>query len=113
MDYYFWVTTRKINPGSREQFEQSWRPAEFPPGLVGAYVLYAEDGDEVLGISIWDSAEACRRYGDSEVETRRRAAMDPTCSRNDRASTSAANWESRAAEQEQRQRATLSRRTRR
>jgi heme-degrading monooxygenase HmoA len=77
MDYYFWVTTRKIKSGSREQFEQSWRPAEFPPGLEGAYVLYAEDGDDVVGISIWDSAEACRRYGDSEVETRRRAAMDP------------------------------------
>jgi hypothetical protein len=47
------VTTRTIKPGSREQFEQSWRPAEFPPGLVGAYVLYAEDGDDVVGISIW------------------------------------------------------------
>jgi heme-degrading monooxygenase HmoA len=77
MDYYFWVTTRTIKPGSREQFEQSWRPAEFPRGLVGAYVLYAEDGDEVVGISIWDSAEACHRYGDSDVEVRRQAVMDP------------------------------------
>jgi heme-degrading monooxygenase HmoA len=77
MDYYFWVTTRTIKPGSREQFEQSWRPAEFPPGLVGAYVLYAETGDEVVGISIWDSAEACHRYRDSDVEARRRAIMDP------------------------------------
>ena len=41
MDNYFWVTTRTIKPGAREQFEQAWRPAEFPPGLVGAYVLYA------------------------------------------------------------------------
>jgi heme-degrading monooxygenase HmoA len=77
MDDYFWVTTRTIKSGSGEQFEQAWRPAEFPPGLVRAYVLYAEDSDEVVGISVWDSSEACRRYRDSEVETRRQAAMDP------------------------------------
>ena len=76
MDNYFWVTTRTIKPGSRKQFEQSWRPAEFPPGLIGAYVLFAEEGDEVVGISIWDSAEACHRYRDSDVEARREAAMD-------------------------------------
>jgi heme-degrading monooxygenase HmoA len=74
---YFWVTTRTIKPGAREQFEQAWRPAEFPPGLVRAYVLYAEDGDEVVGISIWDSAEACEHYRDSDVEARREARMDP------------------------------------
>jgi heme-degrading monooxygenase HmoA len=75
MDRYFWVSTRRIKPDTREQFEQSWRPAEFPDGLVGAYVLYAEEGDEVVGISIWDSAEACDRYRRSEVEARRREAM--------------------------------------
>jgi heme-degrading monooxygenase HmoA len=77
MEYYFWVTTREIKPGSREQFEQSWRPSSFPRGLVGAYVLYAEEGDQVVGISIWDSAEACHRFRDSDVEARREAAMDP------------------------------------
>jgi heme-degrading monooxygenase HmoA len=74
---YFWVTTRTIKPGSRDQFEESWRPAEFPPGLARAYVLYAEDSDEVVGISIWDSAEACERYRDSDVEALREARMDP------------------------------------
>jgi hypothetical protein len=44
---------------------------------VGAYVLYADDGDEVVAISIWDSAEACHRYRDSDVEARRQAPMDP------------------------------------
>ena len=38
-DYYFWVSTRRIKPDAREQFEQSWRPTEFPDGLVGAFVL--------------------------------------------------------------------------
>jgi heme-degrading monooxygenase HmoA len=77
MAYYFWVTTRKVKPDAREQFEQAWRPAEFPAGLVGAYVLYGENGDEVVGISIWESVDACERYRDSDIETRRRAAMDP------------------------------------
>ena len=39
MDNYFWVTSRKIKPDSREQFEQAWRPPEFPRGLTKAYVL--------------------------------------------------------------------------
>ena len=79
MDRYLWVSTRRIKPDTREQFEQSWRPAEFPDGLVGAYVLYAEQGDEVVGISIWDSAEACDRYRRSDIEARRREAMDSSC----------------------------------
>jgi heme-degrading monooxygenase HmoA len=77
MDYYFWVTTRTIQPDSREQFEQSWRPAEFPDGLLGAYVLYAEEGDEVVGISIWESADACDRYRNSDIEAQRQEAMSP------------------------------------
>jgi hypothetical protein len=56
MDRYFWVSTRTIKPDTREQFEQSWRLAEFPDGLVGP------KRDKVVGISIWDSAEACDRY---------------------------------------------------
>jgi heme-degrading monooxygenase HmoA len=98
MDRYFWVSTRRIKPDTREQFEQSWRPAEFPDGLVGAYVLHAEEGDDVVGISIWDSAEACERYRRSDVEARRREAMEPSCSRSGRASTQAGSWESQAAD---------------
>jgi heme-degrading monooxygenase HmoA len=71
------MTTREIKPDSREQFEQAWRPSSFPPGLVGAYVLYAEKGNQVVGISIWESAEACHRVRDSDVEARRQAVMDP------------------------------------
>ena len=77
MDYYFWITTRKIKPGTREEFEQSWRPAEFPSGLTAAYVLYGEQGDEVVGIAIWESAEACDSYRESDVEAQRREAMAP------------------------------------
>jgi heme-degrading monooxygenase HmoA len=77
MDRYFWVSTRRIKPDSREQFEQSWRPAEFPDGLLGAYVLYAEEGDEVVGISIWECADACDRYRNSDIEAQRQEAMSP------------------------------------
>ena len=32
MDYYFWVSTRRIKPDTREQFEQSWRLTWAPAG---------------------------------------------------------------------------------
>lgn len=77
MDYYVWTTTRRIKAGMREEFEGAWRPAEFPEGLLRAYVLYAEEADEVVGVSIWDSRESCQRYRASEIEAGRRDAMAP------------------------------------
>jgi heme-degrading monooxygenase HmoA len=77
MVYYVWITTRRIKPGMREEFEGAWRPAEFPDGLLRAYVLYEQEGEDVVGISIWDSRESCERYRASEIETRRREAMAP------------------------------------
>jgi hypothetical protein len=40
-------------------------------------VLYPEEADEVVGVSIWDSRESCQRYRASEIEARRREAMAP------------------------------------
>jgi hypothetical protein len=40
-------------------------------------VLYEQEGEDVVGISIWDSRESCDRYRASEIETRRREAMAP------------------------------------
>jgi heme-degrading monooxygenase HmoA len=77
MVYYVWITTRRIKPGMREELEGAWRPAEFPDGLLRAYVLYEQEGEDVVGISIWDSRESCDRYRASEIETRRREAMAP------------------------------------
>jgi heme-degrading monooxygenase HmoA len=74
---YVWITTRKLQPGSREDFSRSWRPSDFPEGMVRAYELYSPDGNEVVGISIWDSAESRDRYRTSEVESSRRRAMAP------------------------------------
>ena len=36
---YVWVTSRKLKPGSREEFSRSWRPSEFPEGMIRAYEL--------------------------------------------------------------------------
>ena len=77
MDHYVWTTTRRLKAGTREAFEGAWRPAEFPEGLLRAYALYAEKGEDVVGVSIWDSRESCERYRASEIEARRRDAMAP------------------------------------
>jgi heme-degrading monooxygenase HmoA len=74
---YVWITTRKLKPGAREDFSRSWRPSDFPDGMLKAYELYSPDGNEVVGISIWDSAQSRDRYRTSEVESERRRAMAP------------------------------------
>jgi len=74
---YVWITTRKLKPGAREHFSKSWRPSEFPPGMLRAYELTSPDGNEVVGISIWESAESRDEYRKSEVESQRRQAMAP------------------------------------
>jgi heme-degrading monooxygenase HmoA len=74
---YVWVTTRKLEPGAREQFSRAWRPGEFPAGMLRAYELYSSDGNEVVGISVWDSPESRDAYRLSDVEKERRTAMAP------------------------------------
>ena len=74
---YVWITTRKLKPGSRDGFSRAWRPSEFPEGMLRAYECYSPDGNEVVGISIWDSTESRERYRLSEVESERRRAMAP------------------------------------
>jgi heme-degrading monooxygenase HmoA len=76
-EYYVWTTTRRIEPGTRADFEEAWRPAEFPEGMLRAYELWSDAEDEVVGVSIWDSRESCERFRASEVEARRREAMGP------------------------------------
>src|SRR2546423_15428408 len=74
---YVWITTRKLKPGSRDEFSRAWRPREFPEGMLRAYELVSPDGNEVVGVSIWDSVESRDRYRLSEVESERRRAMAP------------------------------------
>jgi heme-degrading monooxygenase HmoA len=72
-----WITTRRLKPGAREQFSRAWRPTDFPEGMLRAYECYSADGNEVVGISLWDSPESRDRFRLSEVEAERRRAMAP------------------------------------
>ena len=72
-----WITTRRIKPGAYEEFRHAWRPGSFPEGMSRAYECFSEERNEVVGISIWDSAESRERYRASEVEAARREAMAP------------------------------------
>ncbi|HUG64322.1 MAG TPA: hypothetical protein VMK83_03820 [Gaiellaceae bacterium] len=72
-----WITTRRIRPGTYDEFRKAWRPSEFPGGMLSAYECYSEDRSEVVGISVWDSLESRERYRLSQVETERQRAMAP------------------------------------
>jgi heme-degrading monooxygenase HmoA len=74
---HVWITTRRLKAGTREEFSRSWRPSDFPEGMLRAYECASADGTEVVGISIWDSPESRERYRLSDVEAKRRQAMAP------------------------------------
>jgi poly(A) polymerase Pap1 len=75
--YVVWITTRKIKPGTYEEFRHAWRPKEFPEGMLRAYECFSEERSEVVGISTWDSFESRERYRLSDVEAERQQAMAP------------------------------------
>lgn len=76
-EHYVWVTTRRISPGTLEDFERAWRPGSPPPGLRRAYAYWSEDGQEITGVSFWDSEESCSSWRGSDAEEERRRAMAP------------------------------------
>lgn len=74
---FVWVTTRRLRPGTLEQFEGAWRPDPYPEGLRRAFAYWSEDGLEIAGVSFWDSKQACESWRASEPEAQRRARMAP------------------------------------
>ena len=70
-----WITTRRIKPGTYEEFRKAWRPGTFPAGMLHAYECFSQERSEVVGISVWDSLEARERYRQSDVEAARQRAM--------------------------------------
>ncbi len=72
-----WITTRRIKPGTYEDFRQAWQPKDFPAGMLRAYECFSEGSNEIVGISTWDSLESRERYRTSDVEAARREAMAP------------------------------------
>ncbi len=57
-----WITTRRIKPGTYEEFRQAWQPKDFPAGMLRAYECFSEGSNEIVGISTWDSLESRERY---------------------------------------------------
>jgi heme-degrading monooxygenase HmoA len=72
---FVWVTTRRIRPGSLEGFEEAWRPDPYPHGMRRAFAYWSEDGQEITGVSFWDSEEACAAWRTSESEAERRTKL--------------------------------------
>jgi hypothetical protein len=75
-EYFVWMTTRRIKPGTLADFERAWRPDPFPERLRRAFAYWSADGQEVVGVSFWDSRESCDAWRASDAEAHRRAAMD-------------------------------------
>lgn len=76
-EHFVWVTTRRIRPGTLEDFERAWRPDTHPPGMRRAFAYWSEDGQEITGVSFWDSKEACDSWRASASEAERRVVMGP------------------------------------
>ena len=73
-----WITTRRLRPGTtREEFSRAWRPGTFPEGMLRAYECWTDEGNEVVGISFWESAAAREWYRLSDIESERRRVMAP------------------------------------
>jgi heme-degrading monooxygenase HmoA len=74
-EHFVWMTTRRIRPGTLQEFRRAWRPDSSPEGLHNAYAYWSEDEQEVIGVSFWDSKESCDAWRASPAEARRREAM--------------------------------------
>ena len=61
--------------GTLAGFERAWRPDPYPPGMRSAYAYWSEDGQEVIGVSFWQSKDSCEAWRASQAEARRREAM--------------------------------------
>lgn len=74
---FVWVTTRRIKPGTLEEFERAWRPGSHPDGMRRAFAYWSEDGEEITGVSLWESRQACDGWRSSDAEKQRREVMAP------------------------------------
>jgi len=77
MEHFVWMTTRRIKPGTLAEFERAWRPDIHPDGMLRAYAFWSEDEQEIIGVSVWSSKQACDAWRASEAEARRRQSMAP------------------------------------
>ena len=76
-EHFVWMTTRRIKPGTLAEFERAWRPDRHPEGMLTAYAYWSDDGQQIIGVSLWASRQSCDAWRASDAEARRRAAMAP------------------------------------
>jgi heme-degrading monooxygenase HmoA len=74
-EYFVWMTTRRIKPGTFNDFERAWRTDTRPEGMLRAYTYWSEDRQEIIGIAFWPSKELCEAWRAAEDEARRRQEM--------------------------------------
>jgi heme-degrading monooxygenase HmoA len=74
-EYFVWMTTRQIKPGTLASFESAWRPDIHPEGMLRAYAYWSADEREIIGVSFWASRQLCEAWRASDAEARRRQAM--------------------------------------
>src|SRR3712207_455249 len=49
-----WITARRINPGSEQEFRHRWARGKAPAGMVNAYLLEDDQHPgETLTLSLW------------------------------------------------------------
>ena len=40
---FVWITTRRLKPGTRDDFARAWRPTEFPEGMLRAIAAFCKE----------------------------------------------------------------------
>jgi hypothetical protein len=60
-EYFVWMTTRQIRPGTLADFERAWRPDTHPEGMLRAYAYWSAGEQEIIGVSFWASGSEGRR----------------------------------------------------
>ena len=75
-----WMTARRIKSGQMAEFMKGWEWSSEPrpAGLIHSYFLQdTQDGNRMIGLSIWQNRSAYQAYVKTESETGRREAMNP------------------------------------
>lgn len=77
---FMWITARTVHSGKEEEFRRTWEgflEGGDVPGLISVqYAVQFDDPRRVLGISIWESREACDSYRSSQLENERSQRMN-------------------------------------
>ncbi|MGQ0550588.1 MAG: hypothetical protein ACT4PY_13070 [Armatimonadota bacterium] len=72
-----WIASRTLQPRKLKAFRRTWQFKVRPQGLVAVYFLHGAKPNEMIGLSLWRSGAALRRYRSSAAERERLAAMKP------------------------------------